>query len=88
METETNKNSVPIAPKNNIIVSDSIKHHLNNVNKNSVHTSSLLTNNTDNNSYTNTTHNKPHTAHNDYSQQSIRVQRQRYNLGDNVNHQG
>ena len=69
-ETETNKNSVPVAQKNNTIGSDPIHHHINNVNDNSVHTSSLLTNNTDNN---------PHTAHSDYRQQSIGGQRQHYN---------
>ena len=87
-ETETNKNSVPVAQKNNTIGSDPIHHHINNVNDNSVHTSSLLTNNTDNNLYTNTTDNNPHTAHSDYRQQSIGGQRQHYNLGGNGNHQG
>ena len=77
-ETEKNKNSVPLATKNNTIGSDPIQHHINNVNDNSVHTSSLLTNNTDNNLYTNTTDNN---THSDYRQQSIGGQRKHYNLG-------
>ena len=96
-ETETNKNSVLVATKNNTIGSDTIQHHINNVNDNSVHTSSLLTNNTDNNLYTNntdnnlytsTTDNNPHTAHSEYRQRSIGGQRQHYNLGGNGDHQG
>ena len=86
-----------VATKNNTIGSDTIQHHINNVNDNSVHTSSLLTNNTDNNLYTNntdnnlytsTTDNNPHTAHSEYRQRSIGGQRQHYNLGGNGDHQG
>ena len=78
-ETETNNNSMLVAQKNNTVDPDPIHHHINNVNDNSVYTSSL---------YTNTTDNNPRTAHSDYRQQSLGGQRQHNNSGGNGSHQG